>query len=123
MREKNTFRFKGIWTCHGRISRYHLGGCGRVNLYVSRYRALQPKTIDSRCRRCGKRRKFQPRRIEKRGGLRSVGFIWIPNGHELTIEEGFDFMEASQRNRDLVHGRFNQEEFVQASTLKKGGES
>ena len=115
--ESDGWQFKGIWTCSGRISKHQIGGCGRVNLYVSKYRQLKPKYIDSRCRRCGKRRKFQPVRRDNRGGLRSVGFIWIPNSHEISIEDAFDFMEAAQRNRDSVHGRNTHESFQRASDL------
>ena len=86
----------------------------------------KPKTIDSRCRRCGKRKKFQPNRIENRGGLRSVNFLWIPGSHNLEIEDGFEFMEMAQRNRDQIHKKFRAESFVRASEIldpSKGGES
>ena len=122
--ESDGWQFKGIWTCSGRISKHVIGGCGRVNLYVSKYRTTKPKSIDSRCRRCGKRRKFQPVRRDNRGGLRSIGFLWIPNGHEMSIEDAFDFMEAAQRNRDDIHGRNTYESFRPASDLmdsSKGG--
>ena len=115
--ENEGWQFKGIWTCSGRISKHVIGGCGRVNLYVSNYRSIKPTVIDARCRRCGKRKKFQPRRQDKRGGLRSVGFLWIPNSHEITIEDAFDFMEAAQRNRDSVYGRNTTESFRPASDL------
>ena len=115
---ESRYQFKGIWTCSGRISKHQIGGCGRVNLYVSKYSARKPEVIDARCRRCGKRRKFQPVRRDKRGGLRSIGFIWIPNSHEISIDQGFEFMQAAQQNRDFIHGRNTHGEFRQASILE-----
>lgn len=123
--ENDGLQFKGIWTCAGRIGKHTMGGCGRVNLYVSKYRQLKPKYIDSRCRRCNKRVKFQPRRQDNRGGLRSVGFVWIPNGHEISIEDAFEFMQVSQENRDFILGRNTHGSFRPAIDLvdpRMGGE-
>ncbi len=55
--------------------------------------------------------------MDRRGGIRKVGFSWIDGGHEMTIEEAFEYLEAAQRNRDMVHSRFTAEGFVRASEI------
>ena len=47
--------------------------------------------------------------------------MWLPRGHEMTLEEGFEFMEQAQRNHDQAHRRFTDEHFTTFERTWYGG--
>jgi hypothetical protein len=57
-------------------------GCGYWNVYVSRRPSSadwQTKPVDTRCRHCNRRVRFNPARSEERGRPRSVVFTVYPD--------------------------------------------
>ena len=94
-------QFIGLWVCR-RQFRYSVGGCHRVNVYMSNWRESKPKVIDARCRRCGRRVQFQPHRVDNRGAYRSTSITWL----DMDLVEAFRERDEAQWN---YRKRFNME--------------
>ena len=103
-----------VWVKSGRLPRTPKG-CGKWNVYRSRGEE-RPSVIDVKCKFCGERVKFQPRRQDNRG--QPTPASWLERPAHMPLRAMIDEMQARNR-REALNAEI--EGFQKASDLSKGG--
>ena len=102
------------WVKDGRLPPSRKG-CGKWNVYKST-KTMKPTVIDVKCKYCGVRVKFQPKRQDNRGAPTPA--VWMERPDHMPLRAMIDEMKA--RNR-LVDISTDFQGFQKASDLRMGG--